>query len=80
MEYLSSYTYRQAFEENYAIAINSEVKSQLFAAHALNGLAETIRFDRYQSFQNNTTDAEIRILHLPAVFFEGEDQYLGPLR
>ncbi|WP_158752401.1 LPS-assembly protein LptD [Acidobacterium sp. S8] len=76
-EYLSSYVYRQAFEENYAVAINSEVKSQLFGQHALNGLAESLRLDRYQSFQNNTTNAEIRILHLPTLQFEGEDQYLG---
>jgi len=76
-EYLSSYAYRQAFEENYAVAINSEVKSQLFGAHSLNGFAESLLFDRYQSFQNSTTNAEIRILHLPYLQFEGEDQYLG---
>ena len=76
-EYLSSYAYRQAFEENYAVAIDSEVKSQVFGQHALNGLAESIRFDRYQSFQNTTTNAEIRILHLPSLVLEGEDQYLG---
>ncbi len=76
-EYLSSYAYRQAFEESYAIAINSEVKSQLFGAHALNGFAESLLFDRYQSFQNSTTNAEIRILHLPLLLLEGEDQYLG---
>lgn len=75
-EYLSSYIYRQAFEENYAVAINSEVKSQFFGAHAYNGLAESIRFDRYQSFQNTTTNSEIRILHLPSILFEGEEQYL----
>jgi LPS-assembly protein len=76
-EYLSSYAYRQAFEENYAIAINSEVKSQFFGAHALNGFAESLSLDRYQSFQNSTTNAEIRILHLPALQLEGEDHYLG---
>ena len=76
-EYLSSYAYRQAFEESYAVAINSEVKSQVFGAHALNGFAESMLFDRYQSFQNTTTNAEIRILHLPMLLLEGEDQYLG---
>jgi LPS-assembly protein len=76
-EYLSSYAYRQAFEESYAIAINSEVKSQLFGAHALNGFAESLRFDRYQSFQNSTTNAEIRILRFPALQLEGEDRYFG---
>jgi LPS-assembly protein len=75
-EYLSSYIYRQAFEENYAVAINSEVKSQLFGVHELNGYAQSLRFDRYQSFQNTTTNAEIRILHLPSLQFDAQDHYL----
>ncbi|MFZ0661153.1 MAG: LPS assembly protein LptD [Acidobacteriaceae bacterium] len=80
VEYLSSYAYRQAFEENYALAINSEVKSQLFLAHAHHGLAEGVTFNRYQSFESNATsptgEEEIRILHLPRAEFEGVDQRL----
>jgi LPS-assembly protein len=80
IEYLSSYAYRQAFEENYAIAINSEVKSQLFLAHAHDGLAEGITFNRYQSFESNATSStgqeEITIWHLPTAQFDGVDQYL----
>ena len=76
-EYLSSYVYRQAFEENYAVAIDSEVKSQLFGQHTLNGFSQGLRLDRYQSFQNTTTNAEIRILHLPELLLEGQDHYLG---
>ena len=80
IEYLSSYAYRQAFEENYALAINSEVKSQLFWANAHRGLAEGVTFNRYQSFVSNATsvtgEEEIRILHLPAAEFEGVDQRL----
>lgn len=80
IEYLSSYAYRQAFEENYALAINSEVKSQLFWANAHGGLAEGVTFNRYQSFESNATSAtgeeEIRILHLPTAEFDGVDQRL----
>lgn len=80
LEYLSSYAYRQAFEENYAVAINSEVKSQLFLAHAHQNLAESIDFNRYQSFESNATSAtgeeEITILHLPTAEFDGIDQRL----
>ncbi|MGH9586853.1 MAG: LPS-assembly protein LptD [Acidobacteriaceae bacterium] len=80
MEYLSSYAYRQAFEENYALAINSEVKSQLFLAHAHGGLTQGITFNRYQSFVSNATsptgEEEIRILHVPTLQFEGVDQRL----
>src|SRR6185437_10570209 len=69
IEYLSSYAYRQAFEDNYALAINSEVKSQLFLARARRGLTEGVTFNRYQSFVSNATsltgEEEIRILHVP---------------
>ena len=80
IEYLSSYAYRQAFEENYALAINSEVKSQLFLSHAHDALAEGITFNRYQSFESNASSAtgeeEINILHLPTAQFDGIDQSL----
>ena len=80
MEYLSSYTYRQEFEDNYAVAINSEVKSQAFLSHAHNGLAEGITFNRYQSFQSSAGSAsgeqEITILHTPTLAFDGIDQNL----
>src|SRR5579884_1762076 len=76
-EYLSSYIYRQAFEENYATAIDSEVKSQLFGVHDLNGYSQSLRLDRYQSFQNTSTNAEIRLLHMPELRLEAEDHYLG---
>ena len=78
VEYLSSYVYRQAFEENYSVAINSEVKSQAFLMHSKGGLSESVLFDRYQSFQNSSQPGdEIRILHLPSIQFDGNDHYLG---
>jgi LPS-assembly protein len=80
IEYLSSYAYRQEFEDSYAVAINSEVKSQAFLTHTHNDLNEAISFNRYQSFQSSagTTsgEQEITILHTPTLAFEGIDQYL----
>jgi len=80
IEYLSSYTYRQEFEDNYVIAINSEVKSQAFLSHAHDGFAEGISFNRYQSFQSSASSSsgeqEIRILHLPTIQFDGVDRYI----
>lgn len=80
IEYLSSYTYRQEFEENYAVAINSEVKSQAFLVHAHDAFAESIAFNRYQSFESSATSAageqEITILHVPTLQFDGIDHYL----
>ncbi len=80
IEYLSSYVYRQEFEENYSVAINSEVKSQAYLASSHNGLDKSVSFNRYQSFENSATattgEQEIRILHIPTVQFDGVDQYL----
>ncbi|MBB6145444.1 LPS-assembly protein [Silvibacterium bohemicum] len=80
IEYLSSYAYRQEFEDNYSVAINSEVKSQAFLAHSHQALAESIAFNRYQSFESSagtvTGEQEITILHVPSLTFDGIDQYL----
>ena len=80
VEYLSSYAYRQEFEDNYSVAINSEVKSQAYLAHARRGISESVTVNRYQSFQTNPTLAvggeEIKILHIPTAEFDAIDQYL----
>lgn len=80
LEYLSSYTYRQEFEDNYVTAINSEVKSQAFLTHAHDGLVESVNINRYQSFESSagsaTGEQEIKILHTPTFEFDGIDQSL----
>lgn len=53
-EYLSSYVYRLVFEEDYAIAINSEVKSQMFVTHEDRDMWASLRINRYQDFQSST--------------------------
>lgn len=84
IEYLSSYAYRQAFEENYALAINSEVNSQVFLAHTHNALTSGISFNRYQTFESNATSVtgqqEIIIWHVPTAQFDGIDHYLPGTR
>jgi len=77
-EYLSSYVYRLVFEEDYAIAINSEVKSQIFATHESHDSWTSVRFNRYQDFQSASIPGdEVRILHLPTVDVESADRRLG---
>jgi LPS-assembly protein len=76
LEYLSRYIYRLTFEENYAIAINSEVKSDAFLTHSQDNYTESLRINRYQNFENATTGEEVRILHLPQVDVDGNDRYL----
>jgi LPS-assembly protein len=65
VEYLSSYVYRQAFEENYSAAINSEVKSNVFLTRGIQGVSMSGRVERYQNFRSDTSGDEIRVLHAP---------------
>jgi LPS-assembly protein len=77
-EYLSSYVYRLTFEEDYAIAIDSEVKSQAFVTHEDRDLWVGVRLNRYQNFQNaNIPGDEVRILHLPEIDVDAADRRLG---
>jgi LPS-assembly protein len=77
-EYLSSYVYRLVFEEDYAIAINSEVKSQMFATHEDRDIWESLRINRYQDFQSaSIVGDEVRILHLPEIDVEAADRRIG---
>ncbi len=73
VEYLSSYVYRQAFEENVSIATSSQVKSDAFLQHETSALASSVYLGRYQSFQSDTAGDEIRILHLPSLQAEQVD-------
>lgn len=77
-EYLSSYVYRLVFEEEYAQAINSEVKSQAFLTQEDRDRWVSLRMNRYQDFQSSTIAGdEVRILHMPEVDFEVAERQLG---
>jgi LPS-assembly protein len=81
-EYLSSYVYREAFAESFALAVASQVTSSAFVTHNDGGRSASIRFDRYQNFEGitqvgNTYDTpQIRILHMPSLDFDTVDQPL----
>ncbi|HEY2859555.1 MAG TPA: LPS assembly protein LptD, partial [Terracidiphilus sp.] len=76
-EYLSSYTYRLVFNDSYWQAINSQVKSDLAWTRAQNGLVPSVELARMQTFASSTEGKEVRILKLPNVRFDVEDQPLG---
>jgi LPS-assembly protein len=81
-EYLSSFVYREAFAESFALAVASQVTSSAFVTHNDAGRSASIRFDRYQNFEGitqvgNTYDTpQIRILHVPSLDFDTVDQPL----
>jgi LPS-assembly protein len=75
-EYLSSYVYREAFAESFALAVASQVASSAFVTHNEDGLSASIHFDRYQNFEgitqvgNTYSTPQIRILHFPSLDFD----------
>jgi LPS-assembly protein len=75
-DYLSSYVYRQAFEENYSAAINSEVKSDVFLTRSVDGISMSGLFERYQNFRSDTAGDEIRVLHMPELRLDALDHPL----
>ena len=81
-EYLSSYVYREAFAESFALAVASQVTSSVFVTHNDAGRSASIRFDRYQNFEGITqvgdtyVTPQIRILHVPSLDFDTVDQSL----
>jgi LPS-assembly protein len=81
-EYLSSFVYREAFAESFALAVASQVTSSAFVTHNDAGRSSSLRFDRYQNFEgitqmgNTYNTPQIRILHVPSLDFDTVDQSL----
>jgi LPS-assembly protein len=77
-EFLSSYIYRLVFEEDYAIAIDSEVKSLAFITHQYRDTWVSLHMNRYQNFESSSIPSdEVRILHLPQIDVEVADHEVG---
>jgi LPS-assembly protein len=84
VEYLSSYIYRLAFDENLAQATSSEVASDVAVTRNYDGFVPSVSLDRFQSFAGDTTPTgapvlavpEVRVLHLPGVRFDAIDRPL----
>ena len=84
VEYLSSYIYRLAFDENLATATSSEVQSDAALTSNHRGFVTSVSLDRFQSFAGDTGSdgapvvsvPEVRILHLPSVRFDAVDRPL----
>jgi LPS-assembly protein len=77
VEYLSSYTYRLVFNDNYVQATNSQVSSDVALSRAHNGFIPAFALDRFQTFASTINGDEVRILHLPYFHFGILDRPLG---
>jgi LPS-assembly protein len=86
-EYLSSYAYRQAFAENFSLAVSSDIFSILYGVHEANGFDASARTDRYQglkmAFQPATPtlpavqEEQVKIFHVPSLDFGSTDHEIG---
>ena len=85
IEYLSSYIYRLAFDENLAQATSSQVQSDAAFTHNRHGYVPSVSLERFQSFAGSTGTngnpvtnvPEARILHLPSLRFDVVDRPLA---
>jgi LPS-assembly protein len=81
IDYLSSFLFRLAFNEVFTQAINSEVKSQIFASKDYKGFSFGGTVERYQDFFQVGSPGvpefnSIRILHTPSVDVSSVDRPL----
>ena len=76
VEYLSSYLFRVAFAETFTAAVNSEVKSDVFASRNDNGYSLGIIAQRYQNFQSTNKGDSFSILHVPSIDASSVDRRL----
>ena len=86
-EYLSSYIYRQAFNDNFNQAVSSDINSILYAVNQQHGYSSALRFDRYQGLKRvqlqsidpasglvtTTPEQQVRIFHVPSLDFTAVD-------
>jgi LPS-assembly protein len=88
IDYLSSFLFRLAFNDVFAEAVNSEVKSQLFLSRAANGFFLSGMVERYQDFFQLATDGvltnppifdSVQIWHTPSIDASSVDRPLWRL-
>jgi LPS-assembly protein len=79
IDYLSSFVFRLAFNDIFAQAVNSEVKSWAFLSSSNQGFFYNASVDRYQNFESTTPGDVITILHAPSFESMGVDRRIGRL-
>lgn len=95
VDYLSSFIFRLAFNDAFTQAVNSEVKSQMFLAKAINGFSLSAMAELYQNYFQTLTPSltnpsvlelsnppvfdSVQILHAPSVDASSVDRQFGHL-
>jgi LPS-assembly protein len=77
IDYLSSYVFRLAFNDVFAQAVDSEVKSSAFLSNTTDGFFYNSSMQRYQDFESTNGGDVITILHAPSFEVSSVDRRLG---
>jgi LPS-assembly protein len=77
IDYLSSFVFRLAFAETFTLAVNSEVRSNLFVSKAYQGYFFNLAAARYQNFQSTQRGDLVTILHAPSLDLGSVDRKIG---
>ena len=78
IDYLSSYVFRLAFNDVFAQAVDSEVKSKAFLSNTTDDFFYNASMQRYQDFESTTAGDVVTILHAPSFEVSSVDRQLGP--
>lgn len=76
-EYLSSYVYREAFNDSFNQAVSTDVVSHAFATYQKNGLSTALFADRYQGLKSVVTGQQVRIIRAPSLDLDLIERRLG---
>lgn len=81
VDYLSSYVYREAFNDIFNQAVTSDIVSTAYLTHTANGFESAALFDRYQGIkliaQGTTPQQQVHLFHAPTLSFNSTDHRLG---
>lgn len=78
IDYLSSYVFRLAFNDVFAQAVDSEVKSKAFLSNTTDDFFYNASMQRYQDFESTNAGDVVTILHAPSFEVSSVDRQLGP--
>jgi LPS-assembly protein len=76
LNYLSSLTFREAFTQTYAEAVNSEVHTTGFLTKSIDSFSVNALVSRSENFQSVRPGDRVKIRHLPQVEFNSVDRPL----
>ncbi len=76
-EYLSSYTYRLVFTDQFWQAIDSRIKSDIGITNTHNGFVPSVDLYRIENYASTANGDETRILKLPSLRYDVLDRPLG---